>query len=300
MTFIVLFCLLTVLFLFAVRMAFFPGLGRVGRLAAAVLFLGMTALTLGFSAESIPSGHVGLVYTFGAITDQRPEGLQWVAPWRDVKPASIQTQGRKFEKMTAFSIETQSVTVTATINIRVLPAGIQGLYRDVGADYFNVLIQPRVLQAFKDETVNYSSIDVAPKRDAIRIAVRDVLIRELSGHSIEVQDLLIDDISFGDKFEAAIEEKQTQSQLALAEKEKVGAEKAKADQELEKARGSAGAILITAEKQAEANRKLTESLSPTLIQYIFATKLSPNVNVMMVPSGQNFILDANVLSPAKK
>lgn len=247
--------------------------------------------TIASSASSVPAGHVGLVRGFGAIVGQRGEGLQWVAPWQNLEPASVQTRGHKFEKMTSFSSETQSITVTATINVSVLPAGIQALYREVGDKYFDVLIQPRVFQAFKDETVKYSSIDIAPKREEIRAAVREKLKAEMEAHSILVQDLLIDDISFGDKFEAAIEEKQTQSQLALAEKEKVSSERSKADQQLEHARGEAGAILINADKQAEANKKLSESLSPAFLQYLAITKLSPNVSVMMVPPSQGLLFD---------
>lgn len=125
--------------------------------------------------------------------------------------------------------------------------------------------------------------------------VRERLTNELQAHSIAVQDLLIDNISFTPKFQQAIEEKQAQSQLALAEREKVAGEKAKADQAIEAAKGRAASILLEAEKQADANRKLAESITPAYVQYIFATKLAPNVSVMMVPSGQSFILGADML-----
>ena len=95
-----------------------------------------------------------------------------------------------------------------------------------------------------------------------------------------------------------IEEKQRQSQLALAEREKVASEKAKADQAIEQARGQAQAVLVNAEKQAEANRKLAESITPEYIQYLFASRLAPNVSVMMVPSGQPFILSPDAMKPA--
>lgn len=245
---------------------------------AAVFILG----TMLFSVSSVPAGRVGLVRSFGAIKNQVGEGLQWTLPWQTVQEASIQTQGHKFEKMNCFSIETQSVTITATVNARVSPDGIQKLYRDVGHDYFNVLVQPRILQAFKDETVKYSSTDIAPSREAIRVAVRKVLEMEMANYPIVIQDLLIDDIAFGEKFALAIEEKQTQSQLSLAEREKVGAQKAKADQEIEKARGTAESTLILANKQAEANRTLAQSITPEFVQYTLVTKLAPNVSVMMI------------------
>lgn len=246
-------------------------------------------------AYQVPAGHVGIVYTFGGITGQRSEGLQWVAPWQEVHKASVQVQGHKFEKLGSFSKETQDVFVDATINVQVSPQKIQDLFRDVGPAYFDILVRPRVLQAFKDETVKYTSVDIAPNRETIRKMVRERLTAELSAHSIAVQDLLVDNISFSEKFQAAIETKQANTQLALAERAKVEASKAEADQEIERARGTAQAILVNAEKQAEANRKLAESITPEYIQYIFASKLAPNVNVMMVPSGQQFILGSDIL-----
>ena len=248
--------------------------------------------------HQVPAGHVGIVYTFGGITGQRGDGLQWVAPWQDLHNASVQVQGHKFPKLASFSSETQDVYVDATINVQVSPQQIQELYRDVGPNYFDILVRPRVLQAFKDETVKYSSVNIAPNREAIRKTVRERLTKELSVHSISVQDLLVDNISFSSKFQNAIEEKQSQSQLALSEKEKVAGERAKADQAIEQARGTAQAILTNAEKKAEANRKLAESITPEYIQYIFASKLAPNVSVMMIPSGQQFIMGPEMLKKA--
>lgn len=245
--------------------------------------------------NQVPAGYVGIVYSFESIIGQVGEGLQFVWPWEIVKDASIQVQGHKFQKLASFSSETQDVFVDATINVQVSPQQIQELYRDVGQSYFDVLVRPRVLQAFKDETVKYTSVDIAPNRERIRKTVRERLTNELKMHSIAVQDLLVDNISFSGKFQNAIEEKQANTQLALAERAKVEAKKAIADQAIEEARGTAQAVLVNAEKQAEANIKLAKSITPELVQYIFASKLAPNVSVMMVPSGQQFILGSDVL-----
>lgn len=266
-------------------------LRRFAAYAAPIL---VALITFWNMAYQVPAGHVGIVYTFGGITGQRGEGLQWTAPWQSMNYASVQVQGHKFQKLGAFSRETQDVFVDATINVQVSPQQIQELYRDVGKDYFDVLVRPRVLQAFKDETVKYESVNIAPNREAIRKTVRARLTDELKEHSIAVQDLLVDNISFSKQFQDAIETKQANTQLALAERAKVEAEKAKADQEIERARGTAQAILVNAEKQAEANRQLAQSITPEYIQYLFASKLAPNVSVMMVPSGQPFIMGADM------
>ena len=247
------------------------------------------------SVHQVPAGHIGVVYEFGGIKGQIGEGLQFVAPWRDVLLANIQVQRRVFDKLNAFSEESQDVFVRASLNVRVSPQTIQQLYRTVGPNFFNVLVESRVIQNFKDETVKYKSVEIAPNRENIRKAVRERLERELSPFSIEVVDLLLDNIDFNPEFKKAIEDKQIATQRALEEQQKIEGEKHKAQQAIERAKGEGSAILFRAEKEAEANRKLAASLTPELVRYAMVQKLSDKIQVMMLPSGQNFILDSDIL-----
>lgn len=47
---------------------------------------------------------------FGGIKRQIAEGLQFVAPWRNVMLANIQVQRRVFDKLNAFSEESQDAS----------------------------------------------------------------------------------------------------------------------------------------------------------------------------------------------
>jgi len=260
------------------------------------LILALMALSTFFaSVHQVPAGHIGVVYEFGGIKGQIAEGLQFVAPWRDVLLANIQVQRRVFDKLNAFSEESQDVFVRASLNVRVSPQTIQQLYRTVGPNFFNVLVESRVIQNFKDETVKYKSVEIAPNRENIRKAVRERLEKELSPFSIEVVDLLLDNIDFNPEFKKAIEDKQIATQRALEEQQKIEGEKHKAQQAIERAKGEGSAILFRAEKEAEANRKLAGSLTPDLVRYAMVQKLSDKIQVMMLPSGQNFILDSDIL-----
>ncbi len=272
------------------------GVGMAMMVVAILLLVGVVGIyTPLASAHQIPAGNIGIVYQFGEIKDQIGEGFQWVAPWRNVKMANIQIQRHVFERLESFSKETQTVYVKASLNISVSPQAIQQLYRTVGEGYFGVLVESRVHQNFKDELVRYNTVDIAPNRENIRKAVRERLEHELSSHSIKVEDLLLDNVDFKDEFEHAIEQKQVATQKALEEEQKVVVERHRAEQALEKARGEGNSILAIAEKQAEANRKLGESLTPTLVQYTMAQKLSDKIQVMILPSNQSFILDGKML-----
>jgi regulator of protease activity HflC (stomatin/prohibitin superfamily) len=260
-----------------------------------VLIFSFLAVSVGYSINIIKAGRVGVVYTFGKITGQITEGFTMIAPWSNVIVASVQIQSYKFKDLSSFSKETQDVFVDATLNINVSPQTIQDLYRRVGHGYFDVLVAPRVAQTFKDETVKYNSVDIAPNREAIRKTVSKRLETELASYSIEVKDLLLDNISFQPAFQQSIENKQVATQKALEEEQNIKVKKALAAQAVETARGSAESIYINAERQAAANKKLSESLSAELIQYTMISKLSDKIEVMILPAGQSFILSPDMI-----
>jgi len=262
------------------------------RAIAVSLFLVVGGLsTLVASTYQIKAGHVGVVYSFGAIVDQIGEGLQFIAPWRKMIPANIQVQSHLFtgkNRLSSFSSESQDVFVEATLNIRVSPDAVQGLYRTVGPDYFN-----------KDETVGYKSVDIAPNREKIRHSVTERLKKELSPYSIEVPDLLLNNIDFQKEFKKSIEDKQIATQKALEEEQRVQVAKHVAAQSVETAKGEGRAALEKSTLLAEANRKLSASITPELIQYNLVDKLGSKIEVMILPAGQNFILSPEMLKRNK-
>jgi len=255
--------------------------------------------TIFASYHQVQAGHVGVVYQFGGIIGQRSEGLQWVAPWQDLTPASIQVQRHTFDKLDTFSKQTQDVFISATINVRVSPKAIQGLYRNIGPNWFDVLVTPRVNQFLKDETVKYDTTDIAPNREVLRADVRKRLNDVLASDSIDVVDFLINNISFRPEFIQAIEQKQIATQQALEQQQRVAVAKYTADQVRTKAQGEADATLILAMQQAKANDLLAKSITPTLIQYQTVQKLAPNVQTILLPSNQPFILGSDVLHQSK-
>ena len=79
----------------------------------------------------------------------------------------------------AISEETQPVYAVVTLNYRVSDKAVQELYTDVGSTYFEKVVAPRVFQVFKNETVKFKSVSVAPNREQIRRAVQNELDRQL-------------------------------------------------------------------------------------------------------------------------
>jgi len=220
----------------------------------------------------INAGEVGIVYSFGSIVGQVTEGLNWIAPWQFVTTTNIKVQREVIEKLASFSNESQNVYIKTSINYQVSPDAVQTLFRAVGKDYYHVLIEPRLMQNFKDETVKFRSVDIAPNREKIRQAVRARLELELKAYSIHVIDLLLDNIDFDPAFNQAILKKQVATQNSLEEAQLVEVSKQRALQKVETERGEGLAALARAEKVAEANNKIAASLTANLLQMEYLKK----------------------------
>jgi regulator of protease activity HflC (stomatin/prohibitin superfamily) len=251
--------------------------------------------TVFFSFAQINTGHVGVVRTFGRISGQINPGISLIAPWQSYDSVNVQVQKQTFDRLAAFSSETQSVKITTTINYSVQPEDARDLIARVGTDWFDRLVPNNLNQAFKDEAVKFKAVDIAPNREPIRSAVLAALRTRLSPYSIRINDLNIDNIEFSPQFEAAIEAKQEATQAALRAQAQVSQAKFEAQSRVAKAQGEADANVAVAEGQAEANRKLNASLSPNVLQYIAIQKLNPKLQIAVLPAGTNSLIDPTKL-----
>lgn len=256
----------------------------------AALGLALVIAFVGRSYRQVPAGHVDVVYTLGTITGQIGEGPNFIVPWATTQRASIQITSHPFPGMACFSKETQAVTVSATVNLAVSPVAIQNLYRKVGPNWFDVIVAPRVLQNFKDETVKYEAVEIAPNRERIRHDAATRLALDLEAYSVTVADVLLDNIEYGHDFTKAIEDKQVQTQKALEEEQRVKVVFQQALQKMAEARGDSAAIAIRKAGEAEGNRRLSASLTTQVVQWQAIEKLNPQVEVIYTPPGGSGLL----------
>lgn len=170
---------------------------------------------------------------------------------------------------------------------------VQGLLRDVGPNWFDVLIDGRLQNFFKEETVKVRTDEVAPNRELIRRATQDRLSNSLEPFSIEITELLIVNVQFSPEYMQSIEDKQIATQNALRSVEEVAITRAEADKERARARGVSDATVIEAEGVSAANQLIAESLSPEVLQYLAIIEFNDNVTIALVPSGEGLLLDAS-------
>ena len=237
----------------------------------------MVLAILGFilamsSCTSVEAGHVGVVSTFGKVDDEvLPPGAHLVNPLATVRDIDCRIQ-RDARAQKAASKDMQDVTVSLGLNYHLDPAHAARIVKTIGPEWADRIIPNAESETLKAEIAHHVASDILQNRVAIKAAVEKALATWLTKYGIALDEVSISDIDFSEEYEKAIERKQVQEQTALqrvyelqtAERDAEIA-KARAAGEaqaaIEAAKGAAESILVRASAQAEANRKLSESLS---------------------------------------
>lgn len=265
---------------------------------AVLAFLGVGFLVATMFVHSIEAGHVGVVTSFGKVQpDTLKPGLNFLPPFvNNVTDVDTRVQGITFENLGAASKEYQDVILSGTLNVHVDQQNVVFLFQNVGLDYADKLVKPFFANLVKEVVPKYAVGDVLAHREDIRSEAVSKLAQKLAPYGIVVDDVAISNIDFSAQYKQAIEAKQVAEQQVLTEQQVLAQKKIQADQVRTSAQGQADAVLIAAQAQAKANQLLQLSLTPELIQYTLVQKLGPDIKVIMLPSGQQFILDPNSLT----
>ena len=221
----------------------------------------LVVIIIGASAVAIvPAGHTGVVLTFKSVNEGTlQEGLHFKIPFVQ-EVVVIDNRIRKLEVNTeAFSKDLQSVNTVLAINYRVDTAKSHSIYKNIGADYENVLVTPAVNEVLKAITATYTAEESVTNRQLISDGLVTGLNKKLNDIGLYVTDVNIIDFDFSEAFITAIEEKQVaQQKLLKAETEKKTA--------ITNAEAEAEAIKIRAEAEAEANTTISKSLTSQVIE----------------------------------
>ena len=232
----------------------------------------------------VPAGYVGVVYNMngGVEGEVLTQGWHFVSPTKKVTTYSIGieqsylTADKKgdSQKDESFNIPTsdgKTVKVNLEFSYRfdadkVADTFVQFKGRS-GEDIKDTFIKPKIIAWTQEVSANYPVTDIfGDKRTQINAELDVYLKEKFVPYGIVIDTVNFTDISVDDETATAIQEKVTaQQKLELArieaETAKINAQKDKEVAEIE-----AEKVLIAAKAEAEANRKIAESLSDVLIQ----------------------------------
>jgi len=267
---------------------------RIGTIIAMIAIVATIAFTLSASIKIVDAGHRGVLLHFQEVDTLEPplgEGLHFVTPLQD-DVVNIEVRTQKYEKQTnAGTKDLQVATTTIALNFHPSPEAINDLYKEVGLDYANRIIQPAVEETVKQVTANYNAAELITKRPQLKADIEESLRVRLAQYDIIQDGVSITDFSFTSDFQDAINKKVKAEQDALAAENQVKVKEAEARQAeavalglklaaiqnaegikqsaILEAEGHAQAIVLTANAEREKVRLVTEFLqnNPEYIEW---------------------------------
>ncbi|MBQ7473739.1 MAG: prohibitin family protein [Oscillospiraceae bacterium] len=267
-------------------------IGAIGLIVAAALIV-LSCVT------TVPTGHTGVVTTFGHVENYTLDaGVHMVKPWQQVVKMDNRVQ-KQTVKLACFSSDIQEVNMAYTINYQIRKADAMTLYSTVGVAYYDTVVAPNIAESVKVATARYTAEELVGMRDELANAIEVILSEKLEQYNIEVVSTSIEDMDFTDAFTDAVEAKQVAQQNKL--KAQTEAEQrvieANAAAEVKKVQADAEAyeVLARADAEAEANRKISESLTRDLIDYNYAQHWDGKLPMMMSGSDGAVIVNAGDL-----
>ncbi len=238
------------------------------------------------SAVTIGSGEAGVLYrTFGGgvVTDKPAlgEGFHLVAPWNKVYIYEVRQQ-EVFEKMQVLSSNGLEIKLDASAWFQPKYNELGRLHQEKGESYVERVLLPTIRSAARSVVGRYTPEQLySSKRDAIQQEIFEETKKIVDGQYIQLNEVLVRDVTLPPTIKEAIERKLKQEQESLEYEFRL----VTAQKEAEKVR-------IEAQGKADANKILSASLTDKILQDkgIEATlelARSPNAKVVVVGSGDD-------------
>jgi len=251
-------------------------------------------------------------------------GLNWVIPFFEnveIYPISKQTytmsktplegQVQGDDSVTARTSDGQEIFIDASVIYAINPQSVILVHIAWQDRYPDDLVRPLTRGIIRDAVSQFNVEEVySKKRDELRSDIEQTLNKKFTDNGLVMYDFILRNITFSPEYAASVEQKQIAEQQAqeaklIVEKKKQEAEQArqiakgKADAVVIESQGNAQARLIEAKAEAEALDLLAQSLNnkPDLLTYTYINKLSPGIQVMLVPNDTPYLLPLPQLGP---
>lgn len=297
---------------------------RFGGGAALVVGAAVLAIALsvaGAGVVFIASDEVGVVVNSPYVQKGYRDipltpGLHWIIPGESVQRYSIAKQNYTMSSSTgegqlagddSIQVRTkdgQQVLVDASVIYNIDPLNVIYLHINWQNRYQEQLVRAQARGIIRDVASQYGVEEiVSTKRIEMEDAISTAIQTAFAANGLQLSDFIVRNIRFSDEYAAAVEQKQIAEQLAqqaafVVEQKKQEAEQVRqvaqgqADAAVIASKGEADARVIQARAEAEALALISAALkdNPDLLTYQYVTKLSPNVQVIYLPTGQQYLI----------
>jgi len=256
-----------------------------------LIIIGIVAVA---SVQIVESGNRGVLLHWSAVdTASLPleEGLHFVVPFQD-SVVNMEVRTLKFVKLTSSaSKDLQTVSTEVTVNYRPSPNSVHTLYKQVGLDYENRVIQPAVEEVVKQVTANYNAAELITKRPQVKADIESEITTRLQVYNIITDVISITDFQFSALFAQAIESKVEAEQKAQKAENDLIRIEVEARQLEAHAEGLAAANIAEARGEAAAIAIINESLAtnPNYLEWLKTQAWDGKLPLVVGEGGTPFI-----------
>lgn len=214
--------------------------------------------------STIKTGEIGIKTRFGKIVGSTTnEGIIFKSPIEKIEKINVKVQ--KYENKDVLSTSTKDMQIVnnikVSINYQIDGTKAVNLYKTVGVNYKDTILEPAIQETIKGVISKYTSEELVTKRSEISLDINDTLNERIKNYGINSVSVAINNFDFSEAYNQAIEQK------AVAEQE---VETSK--NQLEKAKVEAETKKVKAQGEAEANKLLETSLTKEIIEQQFIEK----------------------------
>lgn len=254
------------------------------------LILAIVCFVIGLglcSLYTVPTGHTGLVVTFGKVSETSvSNGIHCKIPFVQ-KSVVINNQVQRADVQgEAASKDLQTVYSNISVNFNILSDKSVDLYKRVGTSYVDVIIRPAVQEGVKATLAQFTAEELITRRAEVSEIMKEIINEKVSTYGIHIAELNIIDMTFSEEFNNAIEAKGVMEQQVLTEK-----------QNLEKQKVSAEAKRVEAQAEADANTIRSNSITNNILLSDFIKKWDGK---MPVVTSEGNMIDISTLIPDAK
>jgi regulator of protease activity HflC (stomatin/prohibitin superfamily) len=253
----------------------------------------------------------------GYRTQPLQPGLRWIIPFFEsvvTYPISRQTYTMSIadsegaiqgdDSIAARTSDGQEIFVDASVIYAIDPAQVVKVHIDWQDRYTDGLVRPLSRGVIRDIVSQYKVEEVVTtKRSDLTARINQDMQQKLSANGLMLVEFILRNITFSPEYAASVEQKQVAEQQAqqaafVVDQRRQEAEQARqvaqgeADSAVINAKGAADARVIQAQAEAQALQLIADALqnNDNLLLYQYINKLSPGVQVMLVPNNNPYLL----------
>ncbi|NWJ43113.1 prohibitin family protein [Marine Group I thaumarchaeote] len=270
-----------------------PG-GAVKAIAVIIVALIVIGVIASAAVTIVDAGHRGVLLHWNAVDltiAPLEEGLHFVVPFAD-SVVQIEVRTMKVIKATSSaSKDLQTVQTEVTVNYHPSVESIHYLYKEVGLDYENRVIQPAIEEVVKQVTANYNAEELITKRPLVKSDIEIEIGKRLSEFNIQTDVVSITDFQFSVLFAQAIESKVEAEQKAFKAENDLRRIQVEALQSEAVAQGIAKANIAQANGEAQAIKIINQALAsnPLYLEWLKIQAWDGTLPLVVGQGGTPFI-----------